>query len=141
MFYFGFVVNALYGNYKMYIILNSSKVIWDCLSITKFDFTSYGVQGRHKLNEWQNISIKYTSIYSIFFLITLILYVASPAVFSNSFIIIKNYDGSSSAYRLNLLNLYLFISEETYEVTTHILCISHLRIAWHGHYYVLYHYF
>ncbi|XP_029345906.1 uncharacterized protein LOC115034176 [Acyrthosiphon pisum] len=114
MFYFGFVVNVLYGNYKMYIILNRSKVIWDCLSITKFDFTSYGVQGRHTLNVWRNLSIKYTNIYVMFYLTISILTVASPMVFNNSFIIIKNQDGLSSAYRLGLVNLYLFISDETY---------------------------
>ncbi|XP_060876983.1 uncharacterized protein LOC132949888 [Metopolophium dirhodum] len=123
MVYFGFVVNALYGNYKMYIILNNSKVVWDCFSITNFDFTSYGIQGRHTLTAWRNLSIKYTNKYSIFFLTILIMYVASPVVFSDSFIIIKNHDGSSSAYRLNLLNLYLFVSEETYNTYFYVFHI------------------
>jgi len=123
MFYFGFVGSSLYSSYKMYTILNRSKVIWDCLSVTKFDFTSYGFQGIHTLNSWRNLSIKYTSIYAICFLIMVILYVTCPLVFSDTFITMKNHDGSSSAYRLNVLNLYLFVSEEAYNTYFYVIYI------------------
>ncbi|CAI6364349.1 unnamed protein product [Macrosiphum euphorbiae] len=114
MFYFGFMGNAMYASYKMYLILYHSKVIWDCFSATKFDFTSYGVQGIHTLNKWRNLSIKYTNIYMMFFLTFLFFLVTVPLVFSNTFVTMKNHDGSTSSYRLSLLSLYLFISEETY---------------------------
>jgi len=123
MFYFGFAGNALYANYKMYHILHHSKVIWDCLSITKFDFTSHGVQGIDTLEKWRNLSIKYTNIYAICFLIIIILYVTSPLVTSDTITTMKNHDGSFSHYRLNLLSLCLFVSEETYNTYFYVFHI------------------
>jgi len=114
MFYFAFVGNSMFMNYRMYLIFNHSKDIWDCLSVTKFDFTSCGLQGRHTLIAWRNLSIKYTSLYALSFLTMLIFYVLAPVVFSNTLMTMKNHDGSSSVYRPNVINLYLFVSEETY---------------------------
>lgn len=82
---FGFMVNSLYAIYKICIILNHSKVMWDCWSITQFDFTSYGLHSRHTLDEWRNRSIKSTRIYVIFTSLLFIFYVACPLVFSNTF--------------------------------------------------------
>lgn len=112
--HFGFMVNSLYAIYKIYIILKHSKAIWACLSITQFDFTSCGLHSRQILDEWRNRSIKFTRIYVIFTLSLFIFYVACPLVFSNTFTTMKNHDGSSSIYRLNILNLYLFVTEEAY---------------------------
>jgi len=109
--YFGFVVNMLYSSYKMYIVLNHSKLIWDCLSITQFDFTTYGLKHRRTLEVWRNRSIKSTYMFAIVSIIVLNCFLACPFLFSNTFIMMKNHDGSTSAYHLNVLNLYLFVSD------------------------------
>jgi len=122
--YFSFLVNMVYASYKMYILLNYSNIIWDCMSVTRFEFTSCGLRGRYTLDMWRNISIKKTNIYTIFFLSMLISYVACPLVFNNTFITMKNHDGSFSVYRLNVLNLYLYFSEETYNTYFYFIYIA-----------------
>lgn len=116
--YTGFVINMFYASYKMYIVLKRTKDIWDCLSITQYDFTSYDHRDRRIiLDLWQNRSIWFTSIFIIFTFVMVTFYVTCPSAFNNTFIVMKNHDGSSSTYRMNVLNLYLFIPEEAYNNT------------------------
>jgi len=115
LLYTGFVINMLYASYKMYIVLKRTKDIWDCLSITQFDFTSYDHRDRRIiLDLWRNRSIWFTNTFAVFCFIMLIFDLASPLAFNDTFMVMKNRDGSSSNYRLNVLNLYLFVPEEDY---------------------------
>jgi len=116
--YIGFVINMLYASYKIYIVLKRSKDIWNCLSITQYDFTSYDHRDRRIILElWRNRSIWFTNTFMIFFCILATFYVTFPLAFNNTFIVMKNRDGSTSTYRMNVLNLYLFIPEEAYNNT------------------------
>ncbi|KAE9528124.1 hypothetical protein AGLY_012546 [Aphis glycines] len=116
--YTGFVINMFYASYKMYIVLTRSKDIWDCLSITQYDFTLYDHRDRRIiLDLWRNRSIWLTSTFMIFSFVMVTFYVTCPLVFNNTFIVMKNRDGSTSTYRMNVLNLYLFIPEEAYNNT------------------------
>ncbi|KAE9539985.1 hypothetical protein AGLY_005237 [Aphis glycines] len=122
--YTGFVVNMFYASYKMYIVLKRTKDIWDCLSITQFDFTSYDHRDRRIiLDLWRNRSIWFTNTFVVFSLIMLIFYTACPLAFNDTFIVMKSRDGLSSNYRLNMVNLYLFVPEEVYNTYFNIFYI------------------
>jgi len=122
--YTGFVINMLYASYKMYIVLKRTKDIWDCLSITQFDFTSYNHRDRRIiLDLWRNRSIWFTNTFVAFSLLMLIFYAVCPLAFNDTFLVMKNRDGLSSNYRLNVLNLYLFVPEEVYNTYFNIFYI------------------
>lgn len=123
IFYFGMGLNILYISYKMCLLLNNSKEIWDCLSITQYDFMTYGHRDRRILDFWRKRSIGITYIITIILFLFTCFYVMYPLIFSGRFVVMKNHDGSSSNYRLNVLNLCSFIPEQTYNTHYNVFYI------------------
>ncbi|XP_022183682.1 uncharacterized protein LOC111043137 isoform X1 [Myzus persicae] len=107
----------------MYIVIKHSKLLRDCLSTTQFDFTSYGLRGRRTLDVARNRSIKSTYIFVMISFLVFICYAACPLVFRDTLIVMRNHDGSTSSYRLNVLNLYLFVSEQAYDAYFNVFYI------------------
>jgi len=114
LFNFTIAINILFGNYKIYVIVHYSKDIWNCLSITQFNFIKYGCQYRCILYLWRNRFMWVTYIFTVLVFFFLICWGTYPKAFNNTFLVIKNYNGSSSKYHLNIINLYFLCSEETY---------------------------
>eukprot|EP00102_Acyrthosiphon_pisum_P022637 XP_016659847.1 PREDICTED: uncharacterized protein LOC107883740 [Acyrthosiphon pisum] len=109
--------NSFYACYKMWIVIYRSNEIWDCLSITRYGFTSLGnrkLTGHNILDHWRACSVWYTSLLAVAYFLTMVMYVGCPLAFSDTIIPIKNYDGSIGNYRRNVLNLYFFASDKTY---------------------------
>lgn len=101
--------------YKMWIIVHHSNDFWNCLSITRYSFTSFCHQDRHKILEvCRKRSVLLTTVFTIAYLSSIIFYISSTLVCSNELITIKNRDGSFMQYRLNVFNFYLIVSDSTY---------------------------
>ncbi|KAL4097258.1 hypothetical protein QTP88_022061 [Uroleucon formosanum] len=116
--------NSFYTSFMCYSLLVSvqySDDIWNCLSITCYGFTSHSLQNRHILDRWRDRSVFLTNIITVTYLLSAIIYYGSSLVLSNYIIEVKNHDGSVSNYRYNVLNYYLFLSEETYNSHYYIM--------------------
>ncbi|XP_060866633.1 uncharacterized protein LOC132942339 [Metopolophium dirhodum] len=114
---FFIATNSFYVSYKMCIVIYHSNDIWDCLSITRYGFTSLinrKRNGHDTLDRWRARSVWYTSLLAVSYCWSMVFYVGCPLAFGASVIPIKNYDGSIGDYRQNVLNLYFFASDETY---------------------------
>jgi len=103
-----------YMCYSMWIIVHHSNDIWNCLSITCYGFTSHSLRDRHILDRWRELSVLLTNIFTVSYITTVIFYFVSSLAVSNDLLQVKNRDGSVSNYRYNAINLYLFVSDETY---------------------------
>ncbi|KAL5239261.1 hypothetical protein ACI65C_006671 [Semiaphis heraclei] len=114
MDYFWKSENALYAIYKTWIVVHHSDDIWNCLSITRYGFTSFSNRHRRLLDRWRERLVWLTNIYSIFYLTMLIIYVATTLVISDDISPVKNYDGVISYYRQNAMDFYFIVSDKTY---------------------------
>jgi len=109
--------NSFYACSKIWIVIYRSDDIWDCLSITRYDFTSLTnrkQKGHDILDHWRARSVWYTSFLAIAYCWSASCYTGCNLAFGDAMVPIKNYDGSIGNYRRNVLNLYLFASGETY---------------------------
>ncbi|KAL4098229.1 hypothetical protein QTP88_022873 [Uroleucon formosanum] len=114
MDYFWKGIYSLYLCYPTWAIVHYSDDIWNCLSITCYGFTSHSLQGRHILDRWRERSVLLTTTLTVVYLTSAIIYFVSSLALSNDIIPVKNRDGSVSNYLHNVLNLYLFVSDDTY---------------------------
>jgi len=105
---------TLYIVYKMWFIVRHSDDIWNCLSITRYDFTLINDQHRHILDHWRQRLAWFTIIYSIMYLTATFSYLVITLAFGEDKSPVKSPDGSIGYYRQNAMNLYLIVSDETY---------------------------
>lgn len=113
--HFGIAECGMFSSYKMSILIRRSKEIRNCLSITRFDFTSYGrTRDVRLLKLWRSRIILITSSYAVIFFLMIILFTSSPLIFRHGVSTVKSLDGSQSYYRINVINLYAMLPAETY---------------------------
>jgi len=94
--------------YKIYVIIRYSERIWDCLSVTRFNFTKHKRHdGGRLLDAWRNRSIHVTYVYVSINMIVMLGFVTIVTTFNDTTVEFKNLDGSSSNYRINVLNIHL----------------------------------
>lgn len=106
--------NILFICFKIGWVIFYSDDICQCLEVAQFDFMSYGRYNRRLLETWQSYCMR---ISYVFFALTWFCYfycVYSTLLLKDTFIPVKDPDGSVGDYRFNLLNLYFFTSSETY---------------------------
>ncbi|KAL4084860.1 hypothetical protein QTP88_027739 [Uroleucon formosanum] len=115
MDYFWKSETTLYIIYKIYFVVCHSKEIWNCLSITRYDFTSFKYQNRHViLDRWRERLAWLTTIYAIMYLTATVSYLVITLAFSKDKLPVKNHDGSIGYYRQNAMNFYIIVSDGTY---------------------------
>lgn len=114
MDYFFKIEFASYVMYKIWFVIRHSNDIWNYLSITRYDFTSFGNRHRHVPDHWQERLARMTNLYAILYFTTAVCYLTVTLAFSEDKSPIKNYDGSIGYYKQNVLNLYLIVSDKTY---------------------------
>jgi len=98
----------------MWVIVHYSDDIWNCLSITCYGFTSHSLRDRHILDRWREQSVLLTTILTVLYFISVTMFLVSSLSLSNVILPVKNPDGSVSNYYHNILNLYLIVSDDTY---------------------------
>ncbi|KAL4098209.1 hypothetical protein QTP88_022856 [Uroleucon formosanum] len=105
---------SLYLIYKIWIVVSHSNDVWNLLSITRYDFTSFSLRNRHILDCWRDRSVLLTTMFAIMYSCFSAFYLVSTLVFRNDILPVKNHDGSVGFYRQNVMNFYLIVSDETY---------------------------
>ncbi|XP_060878102.1 odorant receptor 46a-like isoform X2 [Metopolophium dirhodum] len=102
--------------YPMCVIVHYSNAIWDCLSITCYGFTSHSLRDRHNCiqNHWRERSVLFTTTLTVLYFTSVTMFLVSSLSLSNVILLVKNHDGSVGNYRHNIFNLYLFVSDDTY---------------------------
>ncbi|XP_029341348.1 uncharacterized protein LOC115033244 [Acyrthosiphon pisum] len=120
MDYFWKSVSAFYIIYKTWIIIRNSNDIWNCLSITRYDFTSFSDRNRHILDRWRDRLTWFTTIYATMYFTAAVTYLAITLAFGENKSSVKSHDGSIGYYRQNVMNLYLIVSDETYNAHYYI---------------------
>jgi len=124
MNYFWKLVCTIYTLYKIWVIVCYSNDIWNCLSITRYDFTSNTNRNRHIiLDRWRVRLVWLTKIYTTLYGVLIIVYLIFTLAFSGDKLPLKNHDGSIEYYRQNAMNLYLIASDETYNDNYYIFYI------------------
>ncbi|XP_025195448.1 odorant receptor 4-like [Melanaphis sacchari] len=129
MYYMGCINNFLLSSYKMGNILYYSKDIWKCIDVTSFYFVSYKHYDRNLFENCQKRSIRITYIYIVIALFAFFCWIFSPCVMNKSIITIRNIDGSYSNYRMNIFNIYLLASHETYNMNFYIFYIIEIIVS------------
>ncbi|CAI6364119.1 unnamed protein product [Macrosiphum euphorbiae] len=129
MYYMGCISNFLLSCFKMVNILYHSKDIWKCIDVTSFNYISYKNYDRNVFKNWQSRSIRVTYIYIVIALFAFFCWIFSPCIMNKSVIAIRNIDGSYSKYRMNIFNLYLIASNETYNRNFYIFYVIEIIIS------------
>ncbi|CAI6373122.1 unnamed protein product [Macrosiphum euphorbiae] len=118
--YFWKAMDSFYIIYKTWMIIHYSNDLWNCLSITRYDFTTLSNRSRHILDRWRERLVWLTTIYAIMYLTSTVSYLSITLAFSGDKLPVKNHDVSIGYYRQNChesmksMNLYLIVSDETY---------------------------
>lgn len=133
-FPFGFIYNMLFSCYKMMIILYYSKDVWHNIVVTRFNFMSYQYYNIQLFKNWQKRAIRIICIFIIISILALSIWIAIPSVFNTTTVTMKNLDGSYSEYRMNIFNLYLIVSNKTYNEFFYIFYIVEISVCV-GYYY------
>jgi len=100
--------------YKCWIVIHHSDDIWDCLSITRYSFPSFGNRYRHILDRWRERLMLLTTIYAINVFLEVTIDFVIISKFSEEITAFKNYDGSIRYYSQTAMNFYFIVSDETY---------------------------
>lgn len=122
--------------YPMWVIVHYSNDIWKCLSITCYGFTSLSLLDRHILDRWRERSVLLTNTLTVTYLMSAMIFFVISMALSNNILTVKNHEGSISNYRYNLFNLYLFVSDDTFNAHYNMfymvqaLCLVSILIAY-----------
>ncbi|XP_060857454.1 uncharacterized protein LOC132935036 isoform X1 [Metopolophium dirhodum] len=107
-------VNTFYLTYKMCVIIRHSNTIWNCLSITRYDFTSFSNRNKHILDHWRERLTWFMTMYTTMYFTAIVNYSVATLAFSEVKSPVRNHEGSIEYYRMNNMNFYLIASEDTY---------------------------
>lgn len=110
----GYVTNLLFSCYKMMHVVVHSERIWECMDVTRPDFVSYCRYDGNIFECWRRRTMRTLSLYIVIIFFTLIIWTSMPLVFGSTSVEMKNAGGSRSFYRMNVLNIYPAVSDETY---------------------------
>lgn len=129
MYYNGCISNFLLSCYKISNILYYSDIIWQCIDVTSFYFISYKHYDRNVFKNWQKRCTQTTYVYIIIALFAFFCWIFSPSAMNKSIIMIRNVDGSYSKYRMNIFNIYLLASHETYNLHFYVFYAIEIVIS------------
>lgn len=110
----GFLNNYLSALYKAAHIAYCSNDLWRLLRVSRFDSFSCGRYSREIFEKWQKFCTRMTYTYVITSFFCMIIWILVPTMFNDTMITIKNRDGSLSEYRMNIINQYILVQDETY---------------------------
>ncbi|KAL5239808.1 hypothetical protein ACI65C_007218 [Semiaphis heraclei] len=106
--------SMLYLIYKWFILIRYSDAVWNCLSITRYDFTSLRSRNIQTLDRWRRRSVRFTNVLTWLCISSIFFYLFLSMIFSKDKLLVKNLDGSIGNYRQSVMNFYFIVSDETY---------------------------
>ncbi|VVC28587.1 Olfactory receptor, insect [Cinara cedri] len=115
VFYFGCVGNFMLTVFKMINIVYYSEDIRKCIEIARFGFmSSYQHYNMEIFKKWQKWLTSVTFVYVLIVPPLIVVWLISPWVLNKTMVKIKNVEGSYSEYRMNIYNMYLMVTPQTY---------------------------
>lgn len=129
-FFMGLIlfVNYFFAIYKVLTIIRNSRKIWDCVEVTRVDFlTSYARYRTEALKKCSTRSLQITYVYSVCCYTLLVLWYMIPFAVRNTHVTVRYRDGTYCDYRLNVHNLYVPVSSQTYN--EYFTCFYVLEVA------------
>lgn len=122
-FYLGVVEQFLISVYKALHIVYYSSDLWKIILNTSYALFSYAFYNRNIFKYWQKHSLNVIVLYIMAICFNLVIWTITPFIFNNTLISVKNLDNSYSYYRLNILNVYLPIPAELYNIYFNVFYI------------------
>ncbi|KAL5239807.1 hypothetical protein ACI65C_007217 [Semiaphis heraclei] len=107
-------LSTLYIIYRAWIVIRHSDDIWDCLSITRYDFTPSSSRYRHILDRWRERSVWLTTTIISLYSFGGVLYTVIALVFIEDSSLVKNQNVPLDNYWQNVVNFILMASYKTY---------------------------
>lgn len=116
--------NYFFSVFKIVMVMRNARKIWDCVEVTRVDFMSrYGKYDRAPLTGCLRLTSKITKVYTLFCYVLLVAWFLVPFGLKNTFMVIKQRDGTYWKYRVNVHNLYVPISAESYNENINYLYV------------------
>ncbi|XP_050434429.1 uncharacterized protein LOC126841809 [Adelges cooleyi] len=106
--------NLMFLIYKSTAMFKRSDEIWDCLDVIRFDFLSYEFYDKTILKVWQTRTIRITYAICAMSFTATGLWAVGPLFISESYVNLRNRDGSYDSYRLSVFNFYFMVSSDVY---------------------------
>lgn len=100
--------------YKIWLLIHHSKDLWNCLSVTWYGYTKFNHRNKRVLDRWRERTMWYTTMLIVMYWSSTVIYIISTLVVREYIMPMKNYDGSISNYRQDVMNFYLIVSDETF---------------------------
>lgn len=106
--------STLYIVYRVWTVIRHSDDIWDCLSITRYDFTSNSSRYRHILDRWRERSVWLTTTIISLYLFGGAIYMVIALVFNEDSSLVRNQNVPLENYWQNVVNFIITVSYKTY---------------------------
>lgn len=131
----GVCINFSLSCYKFLNILYYSKAVWKFIDSISGNFLLYSHYNRNIFLDWWRHSITILYIYNIIHFIVDFLWIISPLVQNDTVLKIRHLDGSYTKHRMNIYNLFLTVSEETYNNHYNMFFLLEVIITWCFYYF------
>lgn len=112
--FIGYISNHAFVSYKIMNIKYNSRDLWKIINISSLDFMAYKHYNRNVFEKWKKLSIRVTYLQTFMSLFALIVWGFSAILLKNEILTIKNINGSIQRFRMNISNLCIFLSSDTY---------------------------
>lgn len=99
---------------KMLFVITKSDVLWKFINFTSIDFLSYSGHQKCILIKARTKSIQISNIFTMFWVVFVIILVLPPILVNENYLNIKSKDGSHNQYRYSVLNLLFSASTQIY---------------------------
>lgn len=115
-FYLGTITDLTFSIYQMIIIMRRSGIFWRCIDVSLADFLTVYRRGYDKrvFQRWRQRTHRLTWSIAAAYVIIIGFWLITPYVFRDVVIKARQPDGTYGVYRMNVLNLYVMASAETY---------------------------
>ncbi|VVC28589.1 Olfactory receptor, insect [Cinara cedri] len=114
-FYFGAIENFLLVVLKMITIVYYFEDLRKCVEVARFGFlSSYQYYKKHMFKRWKKLFMLVSFTYVSMAFSASVVWILSTRMLNKTKIKIKNVDDSYSEYRINMYNLYLIVTDHTY---------------------------
>lgn len=110
----GYSTCVLCTCYKMWILFQQPEQLRNCIEVACDDFMMNGHYGSVLHQRIQKKTAWITSSYVILGLMILFIYIVTPYIFNENYVLLKGLNGEEHEYHLSVFNLYFPVSNEEY---------------------------
>lgn len=128
-------INFSLSCYKFINILYYSKAIRNSIDFISGNFLIYSHYNRNMFLDWRKYSVPILYMYNIIGFSICILWIVWPLVQNDTVLKIRHLDGTYTKHRMNIFNLFLTVSEETYNNRYNMFFLLEVVTTWCFYYF------